>query len=117
MYSFSSTDTADPPPQVNDAPSGERGWHDDPWDDLSDARSHEGSTAPYALTPWDVLGLTSEATWAEVSRRHKQLAKEHHPDRHHTDDPSSRVGAESRMSEINAAFSDLRRIYQLTDGT
>jgi hypothetical protein len=67
-------------------------------------------------TPWDILGLTSDATWPEVARRHKQLAKQHHPDRHGTSDRESRRRAESRMSEINAAFSDLRRIYQLTGG-
>jgi cell pole-organizing protein PopZ len=68
-------------------------------------------------TPWDVLGLTSEATWSDVSRRHKQLAKEHHPDRHANDAGAVKVRAEARMAEINAAFSDLRRIYRLTDGT
>ena len=72
---------------------------------------------PYAPTPWDVLGLTSEATWTEVSHRHKQLAKEHHPDRHMADGGDIKVRAEARMAEINAAFSDLRRIYRLTDST
>lgn len=70
---------------------------------------------PTAPTPWDVLGLTSDATWAEVTRRHKQLAKTHHPDLHGGDEAARRA-AEVTMSEINAAFADLRRIYQLTSG-
>lgn len=67
-------------------------------------------------TPWDVLGLTSDAPWGDVTRRHKQLAKQHHPDRHGQDNLTERVAAEHTMARINAAFSELRRIYQLTDG-
>ncbi|MFP4512932.1 MAG: J domain-containing protein [Acidimicrobiales bacterium] len=66
-------------------------------------------------TPWDVLGLTSEASWPEVVRRHRQLAKQHHPDHHGSSDLAARARAESTMSQINAAFSDLRRIYRLTN--
>lgn len=66
-------------------------------------------------TPWDLLGLTSEATWSEVTKRHRQLAKQHHPDRHADQGEQARAAAEQRMSEINAAFGDLRKIYRLTD--
>lgn len=71
--------------------------------------------APATPTPWDVLGLTVDATWAEVSHRHKQLAKRHHPDRHALDDPAARVRAEETMSAVNAAFSELGRIYRLME--
>jgi hypothetical protein len=77
-------------------------------------RATEGPTD--TKTPWDVLGLTSDASWDEVTRRHKQLAKRHHPDRHGNADAGVRRSAETLMSEINAAFSDLRRIYHLTSG-
>jgi hypothetical protein len=72
---------------------------------------------PHQPTPWDMLGLTSDATWSEVARRHRQLAKQHHPDRHGTEGTEARRRAEDTMSQINAAFSDLRRIYRLTDST
>jgi hypothetical protein len=77
--------------------------------------SDETATDTSSTTPWDVLGLTSDASWEEVARRHKQLAKAHHPDRHAGDEDERRT-AEARMSEINAAYADLRRIYQLTSG-
>lgn len=70
---------------------------------------------PAAPTPWDVLGLTVDATWAEVSRRHKQLAKVHHPDRHGQDDVAGRRQAEQNMAEVNAAFSELGRIYRMLE--
>lgn len=71
--------------------------------------------APETQTPWDVLGLTVDATWDEVSRRHKQLAKQHHPDRHAQDDVENRAQAENMMSTVNAAFSELGRIYRLME--
>jgi hypothetical protein len=79
-------------------------------------RPQQASEPDYPETPWQVLGLTSDASWREVTRRHRHLALEHHPDRHGASDAEQRVQAESRMSDINAAFSELRRIYQLTDG-
>jgi len=66
-------------------------------------------------TPWDVLGLTSNATWTEVVARHRELAKSHHPDRHSDGDEQDRRAAESTMAAINAAFQDLGQVYRLTD--
>lgn len=62
-------------------------------------------------SPWDVLGLTSEATWDEVAQRHRELAKQHHPDRAVD---LARDAAATTMASINAAFHDLRRIYRYT---
>ena len=73
---------------------------------------HDGPT-----TPWDVLGISVDASWLEVSRRHKQLAKSFHPDRHGLASPDLRRDAELKMSEINAAFTELGRIYTMMDET
>ena len=72
------------------------------------------STEP---TPWQVLGLSSDASWTEITTRHRQLVKQHHPDRHSASGAAAQAHAERVMSEINAAFSDLRRIYRLTGET
>lgn len=72
-------------------------------------------TAREAGSPWSALGLRSDASWGEVVRRHRQLAKQHHPDRADADDPEARRRAEEEMTAINAAFHDLRRIYRFTE--
>ncbi|WP_195210282.1 J domain-containing protein [Actinomarinicola tropica] len=80
----------------------------------ADADGDEVLTTREAGSPWSALGLSSDASWGEVVRRHRQLAKRHHPDRAAPDDPDGRRRAEEQMTAINAAFHDLRRIYRLT---
>jgi hypothetical protein len=65
-----------------------------------------------AIDPWDVLGLDTSAPWADVVRRHRDLAKRFHPDHHGTAGSDARAEAEQRMAEVNAAFDELRRIYR-----
>jgi len=60
--------------------------------------------------PWDVLGLTSSATWGDVVARQRELAKQHHPDLQAQDDGQTA----DRMAEINAAVADLARIYKIS---
>lgn len=79
-------------------------------------QEHEVLSARDAGSPWSALGLGSDASWGEVVRRHRQLAKQHHPDRVDPADPEARHRAEEEMTAINAAFHDLRRIYRFTEG-
>lgn len=54
-------------------------------------------------THYDVLGVTPDASAAEIRRAFQRLTLAHHPDRNRTD-PS----AGARMAEINAAYRILR---------
>lgn len=109
-----STPRTDPPPPADRAGNGaSSSWR--PEDVFAWADADPAAGEPAASTPWDVLGLSSSASWTEVSRRHKLLAKEHHPDRVAAADATTRQTAAERMADINAAFSELRRIYRLTD--
>ncbi|HET8970915.1 MAG TPA: J domain-containing protein [Candidatus Nanopelagicales bacterium] len=63
--------------------------------------------------PWATLDLDSDATWDEVVARHRELAKQHHPDRAGADQAAAAKAAE-RMAEINAAFAELGTIYRIT---
>ena len=58
------------------------------------------------------LGLAAGFTLAELKRRYKKLAKEHHPDLHGGD-----KAAEERLKLINEAYTFLReqRLYALSD--
>jgi hypothetical protein len=68
---------------------------------------------PSHAEPWTTLGLTSDATWDQVVVRHRDLAKEHHPDRAGPDEVDTRAAAD-RMASINAAFAELGKIYRLS---
>lgn len=62
---------------------------------------------------WTSLGLSSEASWTEIVARQRELAKEHHPDRHAGDVEQAREAA-ARMAEINAAVTELSKVYRVT---
>lgn len=54
--------------------------------------------------PYAVLGLSRDASEAEVKNAWKKLVKKHHPDRNR-DDPN----AEQKMAEINAAYDEITK--------
>lgn len=76
--------------------------------DDSAGSDESGEGTPAA---WLVLGLTADAGWPEVARRHRILAKRYHPDLHAGSDEGARRRAEERMAEINAAFDELSSLY------
>src|SRR5690606_481276 len=74
------------------APSRDPGPNWDPdalysWSSTTGDPVHAPAGTPIGaeIPPWSVLGLTSDASWDEVVRAHRGLAKQHHPDRHASD--------------------------------
>ncbi len=53
------------------------------------------------LTHYDVLGVESSASVAEIREAYRRLAREHHPDRAVSND---RVGGDASMTVINEAY-------------
>lgn len=56
------------------------------------------------VTHYEVLGVPSSATAAEVRRAYLALARQYHPDYHTTAGEGSVASAEERMREINLAW-------------
>jgi len=50
--------------------------------------------------PYEILGVSRNASQEEIKRAYRRLAKEHHPDRN----PHNREAAEQRFKEIQAAY-------------
>ena len=78
-------------------------------------RDEDGDHPPYpgeGPDPFEVLGLRPGAPWPVISSRHKELARAHHPDRV---DGDGAPAAAARMSEVNAAYSELRRFFARMD--
>ncbi len=59
------------------------------------------------MNPYDVLGVSPNASDEEVTRAYKALAKRYHPDLN-PDNPS----AADRMGQINRAYDDVKAMRQ-----
>jgi DnaJ-domain-containing protein 1 len=62
--------------------------------------------------PFGVLGVPSTATWDEVVAAHRQLAKQHHPDRLQEAGDDQRAESENTMRQVNAAYRELRERFR-----
>jgi len=59
--------------------------------------------------PFAVLGVTASSSWKEISKAHRALVSELHPDRYVDADPVVRAAAERRVRDVNEAYSEIRR--------
>lgn len=66
------------------------------------------------VNPFEVLGLTSMASPAEVTAAYRALAKKFHPDLYQERSERVRKAAEQRMQELNEAYKQARA--RLRDG-
>ena len=76
---------------------------DDPW---------HRSTSPEALAAYRALGIDWEATWDEVVEVFRDHAALWHPDRLAGTDPLVQAEGQRRMSEMNRAYAELRRMLR-----
>ncbi|TCZ83991.1 DnaJ family molecular chaperone [Lysobacter sp. N42] len=60
--------------------------------------------------PWRILGITEDATEAEVDQAYRRLMSQYHPDKFATAAPELRRRAESRAREINGAYDRIRTL-------
>lgn len=58
--------------------------------------------------PYAVLGVTDDASDAEIERAWRRLMAQHHPDRQIGESPARRAQAEQRSREINRAYDRIR---------
>lgn len=62
-----------------------------------------------AYDPYEVLGLTDDASDGEVERAYRRLIAQYHPDRLGGVAPDLREQAEAKAREINAAYERIQK--------
>ena len=60
--------------------------------------------------PYQVLGLSSDASEAEIDRAYRRLITQYHPDRLTGAAEDLREQAEAKAREINAAYDAIRKL-------
>ena len=59
-----------------------------------------------------ILGVESNATMKELKARYRLLAKEWHPDHHHSASAEEKAEVQERFMEIQEAYENLQRIFK-----
>ena len=74
--------------------------------------SHQQSAkSPYTRDPYEVLGVSRDASWKEIKKKRDKLALKYHPDKN----PGDEVAAE-KMKEVNAAYEEMKEIFKQSGG-
>jgi len=69
------------------------------------SRRYPGDEAAKLYNPYELLGLSPQATNEEIKRRYKQLAIIWHPDK--------QCGNEEAMKRLNKAYDEIRQRRQI----
>lgn len=62
--------------------------------------------------PWRILGVTEDASQAEIDQAWRRLMSQYHPDKFATAAPELRRTAELRAREINGAYDRIRTLRE-----
>ena len=85
-------------------------WREDCWDGLYKyiGEPEQGDVLFDKFSrPFEVLGLSSTATWREVKKSYRQLALEHHPDKNMDADPN-----DDSFVQIQKAYTQLKKRFK-----
>ena len=78
--------------------------------------AEDEAEAEAEMDPYEVLGLTSECSAAEIKSAYRKLALKYHPDKHADGSEEARAEAEAVFQQVNLAHTLLsdpgkRRMY------
>ncbi|MCR6663369.1 MAG: DnaJ domain-containing protein [Luteimonas sp.] len=65
---------------------------------------------PKKAAPYQVLGLTRDASDAEIDQAYRRLMSQYHPDKFSNASPELRAEAEKKAREINAAYDKIKTL-------
>ena len=75
----------------------------------SSYKSGYNSSTQHTPDAYTILGITPQATDAEVKKAYREMAKKYHPDRVITDDEAIKKGAEEKFKQVQQAYEQIAR--------
>lgn len=75
----------------------------------SSYKSGYNSSTQHTPDAYAILGITPQATDAEVKKAYREMAKKYHPDRVITDDEAIKKGAEEKFKQVQQAYEQIAR--------
>ncbi len=77
--------------------------------DRSDHYSSSGSYTSNATNAYKTLGISSDATNAEVKEAYRTLVKKYHPDKYATQGADAQAKAEQKFKEVQEAYETIKK--------
>lgn len=77
--------------------------------DRSDNYSSSGSYTSNATNAYKTLGISSDATNAEVKEAYRTLVKKYHPDKYATQGADAQAKAEQKFKEVQEAYETIKK--------
>ena len=71
------------------------------------SRYHQQNTQRNAPDAYNILGISRNATDAEVKQAYRNMAKKYHPDKVITDDEAIKKGAEEKFKKVQQAYEQI----------
>ena len=63
--------------------------------------------------PYEVLGVSKNATEDEVKKAYRSMAKKYHPDKLQSKDPAMIKGAQEKFQEVQRAYEAIQKERKL----
>ena len=63
------------------------------------------------MNPYEVLGVSQNATDEEIKAAYRRLVKKYHPDRF-ANDPEKQAAASEKLKQVNAAYDMITKMKQ-----
>ena len=81
------------------------------WQDENSSWNSKNGSFEREIDPYEVLGVSKEASFAEIKKKYRELSRKHHPDFLGAGASSDEVAkATKKTQEINEAYEQIKKM-------